>query len=1122
MNYLSEASLRTVLPDYEQVFRVIKEIREAAGEAEFTQEEYEHFPYRNVISVWGERGSGKTSVFMTLRMLLENDKRNLNTIKDYEQSLIEEITYEGDNHLSLIVPEMLEEGTELLGVILLKVKQIIDSKKNGNKHHGKNYESCIYNEKDELDKLWDKVFSTYLMRAEGYTSIASENYTNFYDYSLEREKSLRSEIELREKIYELFTKISENCSKKQKSMLYIYIDDADINQYRCAETINTILRYLKHPNVIVFLSGDMQKMERELYWAELKDESKLKNYDTILSNDIQKTKRQYIYDLLKKVLPHSGRFYLKKLTNEEKKSLRYPGKGKEITFEKQLQIVFGFQEEKLEESKNGTKLEDVMLDSVYGIFDYKPRGIITVWDYLKNENMDRIGHKKYFYDILLDKIIITNDKLRAYEDIIKKCITIQEKRDETKKVECKISFELFLHYIYMNIQSFVGESKEQEEEKEKRKEQFVEIVHLFYFMEKLVQSPLIDENQEIKESVLNDGRGKDYAELLNAILDIKDHKKVYYNAISSVEVLTLYNRLIKQFTIKEQGEIYRDKRYFSTYVEILKDMNQNPMEKSYDFEWRELLTNEKAMNEGYQEQLTKDVMEMFQGIKFDYRILEENEKVLGINSDETRKQLEEIGNDKLGQIEQYIVIQRLNDCIKEYAMEYGIVNNLSEVKEKVLKKLEESSFEQLGKLFNSNSGSNYFEETKYNYDIQDYLKIKKEKENFEKFKKKKKETLEDSMKKKSTENSKMEYFAGHVVEIFDIVRRGAIYHREKNAYVNGCTCKNILNVLENRTYKIQINQEIYNYYDSILEKLQIGDKEKIDDKEKNRFKELILYFKEHKDDVFKKNETLVEGYNSTQDNQDKIKHLGSETMPLFNKKLEKYIIDGKVVVVRIESLNKDNNGWETRRYNALWRIMRLLEDIYIETKCEEFIRDFWFINEFEIEECLKKQSKPYTYEYINTYIYNLFHRNVEPSKKGEILKFISDIKNKVSAQEKYYYLHEIDLDILDEMRKKVDNADIKVELDVIQQTLLSEKKIKQEKLNDFIERFEFYLSALQEKQSNYNANVLQVICDKLITRDETIDSAEKLEDVEQNEMKRILQLEVDATVRAYKNYLEQQ
>lgn len=1102
MNYLSEASLRTVLPDYEQVFGMIKEIREAAGESEYTQEEYEHFPFRNVISVWGERGSGKTSVFMTLRMLLENDKRNLNTIKDYvqnlyEQSLIKEITYEGDNHLSLIVPEMLEEGTELLGVILLKVKQIIDSKKNGNIHHCKNYESCIYNEKDELDKLWDKVFSTYLMRAEGYTSIASENYTNFYDYSLEREKSLRSEIELREKIYELFTKISESCSEKQRSMLYIYIDDADINQYRCAETINTILRYLKHPNVIVFLSGDMQKMERELYWAELKDESKLKNYDTILNNDIQKTKRQYIYDLLKKVLPHSGRFYLKKLTNEEKKSLCYPGKGKEITFEKQLQIVFGFQKEKLEESKNGTKLEDVMLDSVYGIFDYKPRGIITVWDYLKNEKTDKTGHNKYFYDILLDKIIITNDKLRAYEDIIKKCITIQEKRNETKKVECKISFELFLHYIYMNIQSFVVESKEQEEEKEKRKEQFVEIVHLFYFMEKVVQSSLIDEKQEIKESVLNDGRGKDYAELLNAILDIKDHKKVYYNAISSVEVLTLYNRLIKQFTIKEQGEIYRDKRYFSIYVDILEDMNQNPMEESYDFEWRELLTNERAMNEGYQEQLTKDVMEMFQGIKFDYRILEENEKVLGISSDETRKQLEEIGDDKLEQIEQHIIIQRLNDCIEEYAMEYGIANNSSDLKEIVLKKLKESSLRQLKELFYSD----YFEETKYNYDIHDYLKIKKGKEN-----------LEVLMNKVLTKNPKMEYFADIVVEIFDIVRRGAIHHREKNAYVNNSICKNILNVLEKGTYKIQINKEFYNYYDSILEKLQIGDKAT------SRFEELILYLKEYKEDVLKEI-PVEESSNSTQDNQAEIETLASKHMLLFNKKLEMKKKDGSVVVTTIESYNKDNNGWETRRFNTLWRIMRLLEDIYIETKCEEFIQDFWFINEFEISACFEKQSEPYTYEYINTYIYNLF---AQASEKGEILKFISDIKNKVSAQEKYYYLHEIDLDILDEMRKKVDNADIKAELDIIRQTLLSEKKIKQEKLNDFIERFEFYLSVLQKNQSNYNANVLQMICDKLITPDKTIDSAEKLEDIEQNEMKRILQLEVDATVRAYKNYLEQQ
>ena len=324
MNYLSSKSLETVLPDYEQVFRIIQDIRNTAQNESYEMEEYEHIPYRNVVSIWGERGSGKTSVFMTLRNALMGKTDD----EAYKKAMDSNKELKGDCHLSLIVPEMLEEGTDLLGVILLKIKKEIENKK---KEHpevdtgeGRNaqFESCIYKKKDELDTLWDEAFATYLMRAEGYNSIASKNYTNFYDYSKQREESLRSEINLREKIYKLFTKISERFrNKNEKSLIFVYIDDADINRQRCAETVNTILRYLKHPNVVVFLSGDKDKMERELLWYELKDESILPKCSNELMESVKATKKQYVYDLLKKVVPYSGRFNLQKLKNAKKKEL---------------------------------------------------------------------------------------------------------------------------------------------------------------------------------------------------------------------------------------------------------------------------------------------------------------------------------------------------------------------------------------------------------------------------------------------------------------------------------------------------------------------------------------------------------------------------------------------------------------------------------------------------------------------------------------------------------------------------------------------------------------------------------------------------------------------------------
>ena len=107
MNYLSSKSLETVLPDYEQVFRIIQDIRNTAQNESYEMEEYEHIPYRNVVSIWGERGSGKTSVFMTLRNALMGKTDD----EAYKKAMDSNKELKGDCHLSLIVPEMLEEGT---------------------------------------------------------------------------------------------------------------------------------------------------------------------------------------------------------------------------------------------------------------------------------------------------------------------------------------------------------------------------------------------------------------------------------------------------------------------------------------------------------------------------------------------------------------------------------------------------------------------------------------------------------------------------------------------------------------------------------------------------------------------------------------------------------------------------------------------------------------------------------------------------------------------------------------------------------------------------------------------------------------------------------------------------
>ena len=1100
MNYLSSKSLETVLPDYDQVFRIIQDIRGTAQKNSYEMEEYEHIPYRNVVSIWGERGSGKTSVFMTLRNVLMGNSTDSGYV-EMEELKIER---KGDCHLSLIVPEMLEEGTDLLGVILLKIKKEIEKKKKehpevdtGEDRH-EQFESCIYKKKDELDTLWDEAFATYLMRAEGYNSIASKNYTNFYDYSKQREESLRSEINLREKIYKLFTKISERFrNKNEKSLIFVYIDDADINRQRCAETVNTILRYLKHPNVVVFLSGDKDKMERELLWYELKDESILPKCSNELMESVKATKKQYVYDLLKKVVPYSGRFNLQKLKNAKKKDLIYPAKKGEKTEEKEkfgsaLQTLF-----KLDEG-NFSKL---VPDSVFGIFDYKPRGIITVWDYIRNEFPNESKIKASSLLSFLDKIIITNDNLKDHEKLINDCIDIIQENESCK---CIINYEMFRYYVYSKVQSVEVENSETEKKKQLMQEQMVDVLQLFYFMEKLVKYNSANYEKGKFELKNDDELGVKYAELMNAILDIKDERRVYYNALTSVEVITLYNALSSVLSLKQQAEIYKNKELFEKYNTVLKEIEFKPLENVNDYEWKQALDRESELQNNTSREIVSKVLQAFQGVKFDLGILDDQEKNeeqkdLQVVNAEEESSKSEIDKDFKADTELEKKVERLITKRKAETIIQNIIKKENPELEcfKIEKVENPKKTEKFELRMQSLLNENFLQSIKYYIEPDDDIFMSNCRNELDKY-----------CKRKDNSNLSLKdlpWNANIVVRILNIIQLAAIKRRKELEELDFLVCANILNKLKDKKNPIQIyiHKDLSKYLQILVK--HDGEKEK-----KNRAEELV--------------ENLFSSCNVCTDSTTR-RIISTNILRVFEEKDHEKEGNGGEhnpnIAGYIDEGGKEKNAWTTRRRNTLFSLIRILEDVYIEHNCNELLHDFAFINCIEMLNVPFDKNNKYQYKDIQTYINEKVNYFSENKNYYFIQQGISFVKEQVIKAQEYYKIHEINLDSLDTIIQKSDSVDIRTEAETMKQRLLAQGKINTQIFDEFVERLEFYYKNRLDKDNSFHVNTLKMLCDKLINKDVPIDCAEKLIDVEKEERKRIYQLELNSYVRAYKNYLEQ-
>lgn len=600
---LGEEQLKNILPEYGNIEKMIESIRSYAQEynkkKNLYDNSYESFLKKelcrnnnNVFSILGDRGSGKTSALLTIKNKL--------TVKN-----------ETDIMLPLIIPEDMGEGSYILGWTICSFEKILD-----------NIESCVYNnwnkdnckfnffkncrkyEKNDLRKSFDELLKYYTYANKEYRDILSNNYDGINDYKEKTKEVINAERELLnrfEEFIDILIAVKKDINNSEiEPLIYIFIDDIDLNTCKCLEIVNMILKYLCNVNIVVFVSGDYQSFSEAITISLLKREGILNNVDTCFSDRTFKgrktalqTKKILAQDILKKVLPPAYRMYMPKLTNRQKAEFIYSTSEENLEEEGFYTLVQLINNKLLnidEKNKEESFLyyKDKLIDVYFSIFDDNPRGLMNIYYFLYELRMDEyICLDK---DEKLDKEK-KRKKQREYCKVLKEFLNIIIESnsnlsyprlaiDKAINIKCELE-NIFINYNYIKevfYDPYVDNYGKISGNKGKRgMEVGIQLFLVAHFIEQLVILRMKMDNSNI------DRRSHGLEILINMINSINGDIYIpRYN--NSKFVMAFYSQFNNKLSHLAEKKLYPNKfDYFTkVYLNICYDLMLNTNRKVLD------------------------------------------------------------------------------------------------------------------------------------------------------------------------------------------------------------------------------------------------------------------------------------------------------------------------------------------------------------------------------------------------------------------------------------------------------------------------------------------------------------------------------------------------------------
>lgn len=559
---LSKSEISKLLPNNNDIYNKIDKIKETANSYNTEVNElakridpinkdhefYRHF--NNIFSVLGERGSGKTSVLLTIKYKLMKENKDI--------------------VLPLIVPEKMGEVSDIVGSLLGVFGDIVNDtcneifklnyKYEGNVQELNNYfEGCRYKDNNPLKKSYTEVLKQYRYTKVDYREILIKEYVGFNDYINMTRNMIDSDQKLilafEEFINEL-VKIKQVVGRLEKQPLVIaFFDDIDLRPDRCTELVNVLLRYLSNINIVVFISGNKTTFAEALTidMLNIKNISHKQMMVSYLPLDIESkeinlldSRKILVQDILKKAMPPTLRYEIPFKDDRDRADFRFCTKD-DNSEEEYLTLKDLIVSKFIGEKNDFLTYKNEVIYPYFKIIDSTARGAMNVYYFLHNLNDEAsdVENIKMFINVLVSSSKI----LSKYQNHIRRIIDIRDNIEDT-----------FIDYEYIKtIQNVLKDDNIMPVE------EAITLFMLANFIENIVCIKINKNN-----SISRKSHGEN---VLSQILNKYNEQLKIYPDINDINfILKLYTNIsesISEYNISKVNDQYEKNHFLNIYFKIL-------------------------------------------------------------------------------------------------------------------------------------------------------------------------------------------------------------------------------------------------------------------------------------------------------------------------------------------------------------------------------------------------------------------------------------------------------------------------------------------------------------------------------------------------------------------------
>lgn len=445
---LSEQEANILLPSYNLVIQQIENFRNTASDFNRSKSEFKgnglETNFTNTISILGDRGSGKTSILLTIKKYLERKKIYIT--------------------VPMIIPEYMGKPHDTMGWVLSYLEELTELVKLEGKKRAFDEGECVtYNslkkeKQNSLEETFKELKQTYFFRKQNYTDFITNKNEGTADFLHDNQLSLRSDQLLISKFKNFISLLVEKKRELsqdvcEEPLIIMFFDDVDISAERCGEVLDVIRMYLNHQNIVVFVSGDYNVFLESLTLEFLRREkiperhydkvfSSLTREDALYGNTNQDSlieiRKKLSQEYLKKVLPPSFRYNMKALSNQEKMDFCY------YTEENNSDSISPTLSQLMKRLiLTGDMNTDILQEYHFDILDKNPRSLINLYYFLNNLIItDEQDKKVENLNGFLRLLISSSDYLSEYKREIYKYISIENQLVDFNYLENIADFHL--------------------------------------------------------------------------------------------------------------------------------------------------------------------------------------------------------------------------------------------------------------------------------------------------------------------------------------------------------------------------------------------------------------------------------------------------------------------------------------------------------------------------------------------------------------------------------------------------------------------------------------------------------------------------------------------------------